>query len=642
MTKRRPIRIANAVVLRSDRSIRRWALVILSTICLAGCSQIERPSVEPFYAVTVPPPKQELRWSNGKTPKSLDPARAAAAPETDIVRAAYEGLTDLDGKNLREIPGVAEKWESGDEMRTWTFHLRKDARWSNGERVTAGDFVRSWKRLSDLREKAVNIHLFQNIVGMRLSDASIEKPAGEPNDFLHQTPPDTSSPTDIPHPEPGNLPKSQIEEPFTTDIKKSVGTHVELPTGKKVTAARKFGFEAVDDLTLKVSLELPDKDFPKLVSNPIFRPVYGDGSNFETSGLDSALVTNGAFRITKIGDDGITMERSDNYWDRKSVALERVRFVPANTAEAALNAYKKGEVDVVTNAAFEPLAIKLLTPYEDFRRTTHSALNFYEFNTANGPFNDRRVREALAISIDRAKLTDGDLEGMNQPAYSFLPLGELSSESLAHDVEKAKQLLDRAGYPGGEDFPPIRLVINRNDTQQRVARSVARMWKQNLNLDTVIVVKETSEIDEIRKSGEFDVIRRGVVLPTNDDLVNLESVLGSAKKIIERPATETRPSDDATILIEKPRPVLKDEAAKGGPLASPADESPIENRETVLTLTEDNAIFELKAIPLYFPASYSLVKPYIRGFEINGLDAPSLKEVSIDNSWQPKAVRGDL
>ena len=113
MTKRRPIRIANAVVLRSDRSIRRWALVILSTICLAGCSQIERPSVEPFYAVTVPPPKQELRWSNGKTPKSLDPARAAAAPETDIVRAAYEGLTDLDGKNLREIPGVAEKWEIG-------------------------------------------------------------------------------------------------------------------------------------------------------------------------------------------------------------------------------------------------------------------------------------------------------------------------------------------------------------------------------------------------------------------------------------------------------------------------------------------------------------------------------------------------
>ena len=630
-----------AVGLPSGRSFSRSVIVVFSALLLASCSELERPRVEPFYAVTVPPPKQELRWSNGKTPKSLDPARAAAAPETDIVRAAYEGLTELDGKSLREIPGVAEKWESGDEMRTWIFHLRKDARWSNGERVTAGDFVRSWKRLSDLREKAANIHLFQNIIGMRLSDASNEKPSGEPNDFLHPSQPDTGSPTDIPHPEPGNLPKSQLAAPSATDTKKPTETSAE-PRKEKIPAApRKFGFEAVDDLTLKVSLELPDKDFPKLVSNPIFRPIYGDGSNFENSRLDPVLVTNGAFRITKIGDDGITMERSDNYWDRKSVALERVRFVPANTAEAALDAYKKGDVDVVTNAAFEPLALKLLTPYEDFRRTTHSALNFYEFNTANEPFSDRRVREALAISIDRAKLTDGDLEGMNQPAYSFLPLGELRNETLAHDVEKAKQLLDRAGYQGGAGFPPIRLVINRNDTQQRVARSVARMWKQNLNLDTVIVVKETSEINEIRKSGEFDAIRRGVVLPTNDELVNLESVLGSAKKIFERPALETKTGDDTTILIEKPRPVLKDESAKGGPLAPPADESPIENRETVLTLTEEDAIFELKAIPLYFPASYSLVKPYIHGFEINGLDAPSLKEVSIDNNWQPKSDRGD-
>ncbi len=630
-----------AVGLPSGRSFSRSVIVVFSALLLASCSELERPRVEPFYAVTVPPPKQELRWSNGKTPKSLDPARAAAAPETDIVRAAYEGLTELDGKSLREIPGVAEKWESGDEMRTWIFHLRKDARWSNGERVTAGDFVRSWKRLSDLREKAANIHLFQNIIGMRLSDASNEKPSGEPNDFLHPSQPDTGSPTDIPHPEPGNLPKSQLAAPSATDTKKPTETSAE-PRKEKIPAApRNFGFEAVDDLTLKVSLELPDKDFPKLVSNPIFRPIYGDGSNFETSRLDPALVTNGAFRITKIDDDGITLERSDNYWDRKSVALERVRFVPANTAEAALDAYKKGDVDVVTNAAFEPLALKLLTPYEDFRRTTHSALNFYEFNTANEPFSDRRVREALAISIDRAKLTDGDLEGMNQPAYSFLPLGELRNETLAHDVEKAKQLLDRAGYQGGAGFPPIRLVINRNDTQQRVARSVARMWKQNLNLDTVIVVKETSEINEIRKSGEFDAIRRGVVLPTNDELVNLESVLGSAKKIIERPALETKTGDDTTILIEKPRPVLKDESAKGGPLAPPADESPIENRETVLTLTEEDAIFELKAIPLYFPASYSLVKPYIHGFEINGLDAPSLKEVSIDNNWQPKSDRGD-
>ncbi|HQZ95374.1 MAG TPA: peptide ABC transporter substrate-binding protein [Pyrinomonadaceae bacterium] len=607
------------------------ALVALLALLLTACSELQQPKVEPFFAQTVPPPKQELRWSNGKTPRSLDPAKASAAPETDIVRAAYEGLTDLDSKSLHEIPGVAEKWESSDDLKTWTFTLRKDARWSNNERVTATDFVASWKRLAALQDKLSTAYLFQNIVGM---EAKTETDNGAPTDFLQAVPSENTVSGEMIR-SAEIVPKTQMAIPQPTA--KPAETP-QAPVVKATPATPQFGVEALDDLTLKISLVLPDRDFPKLVANPIFRPVYQGTAGDEGPRIDPATVTNGAFKITKVAEDGISMERSETYWNRKAIALERVRFVAASSAENPLNAYKKGEVDVITNASFEPLALKLLTPYEDFRRTAHSALNFYEFNETKAPYNDRRVREALAVAIDRAKLTDGDLEGMNQPAYSFFPLGETRKEPLALDTAKAKQLLEKAGFPNGEGFPRIRLVINRNDVQQRVARSVARMWKQNLNLDTVITVKESSEIDEIKKSGEYDLLRRGVVLPANDELVNIESVLGSAEKTqIEKTPAEIKA--EAESLLEEKRLSDPGTSPEGGPFDLNDTEPPVEKPEGSPILSEADVVYELKVIPLYFPTSYSLVKPYIRGFEMNALDAHSLKEVSIDNNWQPRSGR---
>src|SRR5580765_901566 len=175
------IDLAKAVNLRFGRNLGLWVFAALSLILLVDCSQIGKPTVEPFYAESTPPKAQEFRWSNGKLPKSFDPARAASAPETDIVRAIFEGLTEIDPKTLKETPAVAEKWTSSDDMRTWTFTLRKDARWSNGKRVTAADFVISWRRLVDLGDKAAHRELFRNIVGMR--DMKPEVPAGESLDF---------------------------------------------------------------------------------------------------------------------------------------------------------------------------------------------------------------------------------------------------------------------------------------------------------------------------------------------------------------------------------------------------------------------------------------------------------------------------
>jgi len=601
---------------------------MLTLITLAAaCTQLQLPKAEPFYSQSAPPPRQEFRWSNGKAPKSLDPAKAAAAPETDIVRAVFEGLTDLDAKSLREIPGVAERWKPSPDHKTWTFFLRKDARWSNGEQVTAGDFVRSWRRLADMRDKAANSYLFKNIVGMgRLAATG---PSGDSGDFLG-TPGSESE-----------LPLQQMSMNTNTNGKPPVTppgntANPPLDPKKMLSVAAKFGVEAIDDQTLQITLETPDKDFPRLVANPVFRPVYGDGTYFEKAAVDRSIVTNGAFRIVEVGNDSILLERAEYYWNREAIELERVRFVHVDTAEKALVAYRAGSIDAITNADFEPLALKLLSPYEDFRRTTHSALNFYEFNLKNAPFSDRRVREALAVAIDRDRLTEAELEGSVEAATKFLPLSENKNRSLSFDIEHARANLVAAGYPNGTGFPVIRLLINRNDAQQRIARSVARMWKQNLNLETQIIVRPAVEAEAARAAGEYDLFRRGLVLPSVDESVSLAAIFDLAARKTE---IESR-----LALIEKEK--SEREAAKtpkivtSGPLAVDqpvvADELLDEVKSPEKAFTELDALFEVRAIPLYFPKSYSLVKPYVLGFEMNGLDAPSLKVVSIDSTWQPK------
>jgi oligopeptide transport system substrate-binding protein len=607
----------------------RYSAMLLAgifTVCFTGCNQIQRPKIEPFYANTSPPRIQELKWSNGKSPKSLDPAQAAAPPETDLVRAVYEGLTDLDSKTLDAVPAVAFSWQSTKDFKTWTFHLRRDAKWSNGELVTAKDFVRSWKRLADLRTKVSNSHLFQQIVGMNKGNKKAARPAGQLEDFLSS---DAHSPTPSP-----TLPQLSSPEPELSFVPPPPPAKRSETSGANRTernVGEAFGVIALDDQTLQVTLNAPDRDFPKLVANPLFRPIYGNGINFESNPLDNKAPTNGPFTLKKVEAGSIMLERSDTYWNRESVSLAHVQMIAAETAEAALQAYRRGEIDVVTNVMFEPVAVKLLAPYDDFRRTPHNALNFYEVNTAKYPFSDRRIRQALSMAVDREKLTEGDLEGTTQPAYAFSPLVRGPAEPLSYDVKAAVRLLENAGFPDGDDFPTIRLVINRNDVQQRIASSVARMWKQNLNINTEIVVKEASEMDKILGSRDFDLMRRGVVLASNDEAINLivinrtarEPVMGSPKAGVETGASGPRISDLSNSDAE-----LFDMPADPG-------------RSPILSSISDKALYEMTAIPLYYPISYSLIKPYVRGFEVNGLDAPSLKEVSVDNDWQPGTRRSE-
>ncbi len=611
---------------------------------LTSCGELEKTEPQPFYAETAPPPKKEFRWSNGKMPKSFDPALASAPPETDVARAVYEGLTDTDPKTLKTIPAVAVDWTSSEDNKIWTFKLRRDAKWSNGEQVKANDFVRSWMRLKEMGDKVAHYKLLANIVGMQIPKAAEIEPKETENldlfpgkttnqDFspIFKRPNSNSNAAQKPEI------KSNISLKQTETDKKEEQKTVQK---KEIKTEVKFGVEAVDDFTLKVSLIDADKDFPALAANPIFRPIYGSGKEFEGENLNADVVTNGAFRIFSVGLDGVTLDRAEHFWNSGQIELDRVRFVPTENAEKALEAYRAGEVDAVTNADFEPLALKLLTPFSDFERTTHSALNFYEFNQFNQPFQDRRVRQALAIGFERERLTEDDMDGASRPAFSFLPFDDGDTTlKLSQDTEKAKNLLSEAGFPDGENFPPVRLLINRNNIQQRIARSVAKMWKENLNIETEITVKDTSELDAIKQSSDFDLIRRGVVLPTTDETANMLAIFSSNDNPLKRnsvtdknlveiiPKLET----NATEQINNNSQTKDEMPDAENSLAETSDKLEENN-----ILTETEALYELPGIPLYFPTSYSLVKPYIFGFETNNLDAPSLKNVKIDNNWQPK------
>jgi oligopeptide transport system substrate-binding protein len=622
-----------------------FGLIVFST----SCSEIKSPTPEPFIGENAPPPKQEFRWTNGKLPKSFDPARAAASPESDVVRALYDGLVEVDSKNNKPTPAIAEKWSSSEDKKVWTFELRQNAKWSNGEQITAEDFVRSWRRLTELGNKVQQRNLLKNIVGMDTEDA-LPVFADEVSQELIEAEENTNNSlwnqklqleenTQTPSPTPNKSPADVKATPSPTVLPKQ--TPKKIPVKPKME--NKFGVEAVGKFVLKVSLVFPDPEFPLLVAHPIFRPVYGDGKEFENNELSTNIVTNGAFRLQTIAKDGITLERSENYWNKDSVKLEVVKFVPTENAEQALAAYREGKVDVVTNVNFQPLALKLLKPFHnEFHQTIHGALNFYEFNLNEKPFNDVKVREALAISIDRESLTDDLMDGASAPALNFLPFDE-GKKKLKPDVEQAQKLLSEAGYEDGENFPTIKLVVNRNSLQQRIARSVAKMWQKNLNVNTEIIVRDFAEVENSIQTGDYSVARRGLVLPTNNETSNMLAMF-DGKRILTVKEEKKEETPKATPTPAE-NEILTDKTAESEINLTEPEKTPekietdnLQNHEIIeseIILTEEQALNELPAIPLYFPTSYSLVKPYIQGFELNSFDATSLKNVQIDSNWQP-------
>src|SRR5258706_179616 len=297
----------------SIRPIVAGLLLLSFSLLVPACFPGDESS--PYYGRVVVPRAQELRWSDGGLPQVFDPAFAAAPPDTDVVRALFEGLTDYDPRTLKPIPGVATRWESSDDGRVWTFYLREEARWSTGDPVTAGDFVRSWQRTLQLGDLAPHTELLSNIVGAksyvaaaRAATQTQQIPQAKTGEDVHSA-------------------EAQKIEP---------GRSGEAPV---------FGAEEINAHVLRVHLQRPNANFPSLVAHPVFCPVKVSGQYANKKIPASQLISNGAFLLAKSESDKVLLQRADNYWDKAGVSLHRVEFVNTRDVESALAAYHAGEID---------------------------------------------------------------------------------------------------------------------------------------------------------------------------------------------------------------------------------------------------------------------------------------------------------
>ncbi|MEH6788532.1 MAG: peptide ABC transporter substrate-binding protein [Paracoccus sp. (in: a-proteobacteria)] len=390
--------------------------------------------------------------------KSLDPAKNTDVEGSDVLRSLFEGLMNEDAKGAM-IPGVAESFEESDDKLTYTFRLR-DAKWSNGDPVTAGDFVYAWRRVVD---------------------------------------PETAS-----------------EYAWFMELMNIVNA-TEIVKGEK--SPEELGVKAIDDKTLEVTLTTPTPYFIKTLSHATTYPVPQkvievEGDSWTQPGK---LVGNGAFVLEShnLGVD-ITLKKNPDYWDAENVLMETVKGVTVNDNNVALTRYQAGELDRVQIPAGQYPRLK--QEYPDQATSIPYACSYaYIYNVSEkGPeaLKDVRVRRALSLAINRDIIVDNVLQGGQRPATTWThwaiegfeqPETELATLSQQEKTAKAKELLAEAGY--GPDNPlNLTLQYNTDESHKKLAIAVQQFWKPlgvNVTLNNVEWKVHTDRL----QNQDFDVAR---------------------------------------------------------------------------------------------------------------------------------------
>ena len=423
--------------------------------------------------------KQTLVRNNGSEVQSLDPHKIEGVPESNINRDLFEGLliSDVDGK---PSPGVAEKWENKD-FKVWTFHLRKDAKWSDGTPVTAQDFVYSWQRLAN---------------------------------------PNTASPY-----------ASYLQYGHIVNID-------DIIAGKKPVTD--LGVKALDDHTFEVTLSEPVPYFYKLLVHSSVSPVpkaavekYG-----EKWTQPANIVTNGAYKLKDwVVNERIVLERNANYWDNAKTVINQVTYLPIASEVTDVNRYRSGEIDMTYNNMPIELFQKLKKEIpNEVHVDPYLCTYYYEINNQKAPFNDVRVRTALKLAMDRDIIVNKVKNQGDLPAYSFTPPytdgaklvePEWFKWSQEKRNEEAKKLLAEAGYTAEKPLT-FDLLYNTSDLHKKLAIAAASIWKKNLGANVKLENQEWKTFLDTRHQGNYDVSRAGWCADYNEPTSFLNMVLSDS------------------------------------------------------------------------------------------------------------------
>lgn len=457
----------------------RWLGLLLAWLAalllVSGCERAAPPGSGPLAAEATP--EVVFRRGNGPEPDTLDPHRAEDESSREIIRDLYEGLVG-ESPAGEFVPGAAASWLVSEDGLEWLFRLQPEGRWSNGDPVTAADFVAGFRRTVDPATGSTSAALLSPLAG------AAEIIAGE-------------------------LPPEAL------------------------------GAEALDELTLLLRLRTPTPYLLGLLTHPVTFPVHRPGlaEHGAAFARPGRHVSNGAYRLARWEiHDHVELRRNAYYRERP--AIDVVRFYSFDSPEAELNRYRAGELDFavqVPMGRFQWLSENLPT---ELHLWSGLASQFWLFNTVRPPTDDLRVRKALAMAVDRDRLVDVVMGFGDQPSYGLVPPGVANyaaqhfawhERGMEERLAEARTLLAEAGYGPGR---PLRVTVhyNTNDNLRRIAVAIASMWREGLGVETTLHNEEFRVLLNRRRDPEqWQVLRLSWVGDYNDasNFLEILSVSGA-------------------------------------------------------------------------------------------------------------------
>ncbi|WP_241607013.1 peptide ABC transporter substrate-binding protein [Rosenbergiella australiborealis] len=433
-------------------------ILSISIMALLGLCAVSTTQAAVVPAGTILANQQQVTRNNGSDPATLDPQLAESNDAFNIILDSFVGAVALDseGKVHSEL---AEKWDNQDN-KVWTFHLRPGITWSNGQPITAQDFVYSWQRLADPKT-ASPYQSYISAIHILNGDAVMN----------------------------GKLPPSAL------------------------------GVKALDAQTFQVTLSQPVSWFLQAAASPSFYPV--NQQNVEKFGekwtQPANIVVSGAFKPSKwVINERFVSERNPHYWNNASTVINKVTYLPIVEPSATLNRYQSGEIDITDTIPTVNFAQIKKTIPDQIKQTPLLGVYEYWFNLNKPPFNDQRVRMALNLAVDKSVITDKVLGMGQEPAWTLMPLHiggetyqptEIAQWTPAQRIAQAKKLLAEAGFSADKPLK-AELLYNTQQDHQKIAIALSSMWKKNLGAQITLRNQEWKTLIQTQHNGDFQLIRQ--------------------------------------------------------------------------------------------------------------------------------------
>jgi len=421
--------------------------VAISTGCKKRETPVERGNREGVFHLSI-----------GSEPSDLDPHTVTGLGDAKLIQALFDPLVSFEPGTLAPVPALAERWEVSPDGLTYTFHLRADAKWSDGSALTAQDCVDSWRRILTPTLAADYAYFLYLLRGA---------------EAYHQG--------------------------RTTDFST-------------------VGAVARDARTLVATLTHPAPYFLQILLNSCWRPVnvraiaavgdpYRRGIPWTRPGR---LVSSGAFVLKEwTTQQRVVVEKSPTYYDRDRVRLNAVHFYPTDSIDAEERAYRAGQLHATWSL---PLSKVLPAQRENnpaLRLDRNMETYFFRLNVRKAPLGDARVRRALSLAVDRDTIATKILPGGRTPAPTFVPpllKGYTPPAGQVYNLAAARQLLADAGHPNGAGLPPIEILYNNSEILRLVAEAIQQMWHRDLGVDVRLVNQEYKSVFASRRNGDYQVL----------------------------------------------------------------------------------------------------------------------------------------